>query len=251
MHHLAHFGEKDYMCVGGGIAVANSLGYAVTVGDVEWDEKLGAWKAKAELKCGSTGLLIAHAYGYVGDDEDRWVNGPKFARYSMTQTRAEAKLCRANFGHVYVLLGASSDTPAEEMAGLPTHSAPAAAPPARTSSSVDHHQMSALKQAKAKALPSADEVGVFDIVDVSPKHRKDGTPVLSSKNNPCIVVYTACGKRFDTFFPPFKAVAEEAMGSKQQAEISFSTNQYGHDIVDIAVVQSVTESELVVDELPL
>jgi hypothetical protein len=131
-HHLANIQGKNYMCVGGGIAVANSLGYAISVSAVTHDKGMGVYQATSELRDSNTGVLVATAVGYVGDDEKRWVSGPKYALLSMTQTRAEAKLLRANFGSVYVMLGASSDTPAEEMSGV-TNGRPApkqAEPPA-------------------------------------------------------------------------------------------------------------------------
>jgi len=135
--HLVSMQGKSYMCVAGGIAVANALGYAISVGDVEYEKTEGKYKAQATMTDVNTGAAVATAWGYVFEDESRWMKGPKFALYSMTQTRAEAKLCRANFGNIYTLLGASSDTPAEEMMGVEQSSAPAAAPVQQQSSSVE------------------------------------------------------------------------------------------------------------------
>jgi hypothetical protein len=128
-HHLANIQGKNYMCVGGGIAVANAMGYAVSVSEVTYDKAMAVYQATAELRDSTTGVLVATAVGYVGDDEARWAKGPAYARLSMTQTRAEAKLLRANFGSVYVLLGASTDTPAEEMSGVVTQGGTDKAPP--------------------------------------------------------------------------------------------------------------------------
>ena len=114
-HHLSSIQGKQYMNVGGGIAVANALGYAVSVSEVSYEKDMKVYKATAELRDANTGVFVASAVGYVGDDEKRWSKGPTSAKLSMTQTRAEAKLLRANFGSQYTMLGASTDTPAEEM----------------------------------------------------------------------------------------------------------------------------------------
>ena len=116
--HLCQVNSNNYMKVSGGISIANALGYTVSVGDAIYDESLQCHKAEATLHDCNSGSEVARAWGYVGDDEKRWQKGPKYALLSMTQTRAEAKLCRANFGHIYVMVGADSDTPAEEMQGL-------------------------------------------------------------------------------------------------------------------------------------
>ena len=89
-HHLSSIQGKQYMNVGGGIAVANALGYAVSVSEVVYDKDMGVFKATAELRDANTGVFVASAVGYVGDDEKRWSKGPVSAKLSMTQTRAEA-----------------------------------------------------------------------------------------------------------------------------------------------------------------
>ena len=114
--HLQNVQGKEYMCVGGGMAIANGMGFSISVSEVTFDKDLGVYSAVARM---TDGVVESSAIGYVGDDEARWVRGPKYALMSMTQTRAIAKLCRANFGHLYTLLGAASATPAEEMSALP------------------------------------------------------------------------------------------------------------------------------------
>ena len=126
--HLARIEGKDYMCVGGGIAIANAQGFALSVSEVTYDKALGVYSAIATM---TDGVITASAPGYLGGDEARWMRGPKYAMLSMTQTRALAKLCRANFGHLYTLMGAASATPAEEMSGMNhVQRTAAAAPPA-------------------------------------------------------------------------------------------------------------------------
>tara|TARA_Y100000114_G_scaffold95472_1_gene88811 strand:- start:1916 stop:2851 length:936 start_codon:yes stop_codon:yes gene_type:complete len=114
--HLMRVQGKDYMCVGGGIAIANGMGFSISCSEVTFNKDLGVYSAIATM---TDGVITAEAIGYVGDDERKWTGGPKFALMSMTQTRAIAKLCRANFGHLYTLLGAASATPAEEMSAVP------------------------------------------------------------------------------------------------------------------------------------
>jgi hypothetical protein len=117
-HHILNDGDKQYMKVGGGIACAQALGYAITVSAVKFDREsddVPFYTATASLIDTATGIMVATAEGYVGLDESRWTDAALYARRSMTQTRAVAKLCRINFGAMYVLLGASTDTPAEEI----------------------------------------------------------------------------------------------------------------------------------------
>ena len=129
--HLSRIEGKDYMCVGGGIAIANAQGFVISVSEVTFNKAMGVYSAIATM---TDGVVTAHAIGYLGDDEARWMRGPKYAMLSMTQTRAMAKLCRSNFGHLYTLLGAASATPAEEMSGIQhVQHTPAPAPmPTRT-----------------------------------------------------------------------------------------------------------------------
>lgn len=150
--HLANIQGKDYMCVGGGIAIANALGFTISVSGITRDQDLGVFEATAEMRNGLTNEVVATAVGYVGDDESRWVNGPKFALLSMTQTRAEAKLCRANFGHLYTIFGAASATPAEEMGGIRDNGPQSPAPRPRK-------QVASTAKTKAKVAEATPEPG--------------------------------------------------------------------------------------------
>jgi len=117
--HLMSVQGNAYMKVAGGIAIAQTLGFTITVGDVQLikgDEEHDYYQCTAELL--KDGVVVAKAVGYLGMDERTWSNRPTYARRSMCQTRAQAKLCRANFGALYTLMGATHDTPAEEMDGV-------------------------------------------------------------------------------------------------------------------------------------
>ena len=137
-HHLMVVEGHSYVKVAGGIALAEALGYAISVGSVSLDKESDEhpiYISTATLTDRTTGTVIATAEGYLGLDEKRWKFAALYARRSMCQTRAVAKLCRVNFGAMYVMLGATSDTPAEEIPERnseqqPAYSAPRQALPA-------------------------------------------------------------------------------------------------------------------------
>jgi hypothetical protein len=136
-HHLMVVEGHSYVKVAGGIALAEALGYAISVGSVSLDkesDEFPIYISTATLTDRTTGTVIATAEGYLGLDERRWKSAALYARRSMCQTRAVAKLCRVNFGAMYVMLGATSDTPAEEIpernSEQPAYSAPRQALPA-------------------------------------------------------------------------------------------------------------------------
>lgn len=113
-NHVAKVDGKSYVTVAGGTAIANALGFTIsTLSPVFVDNEEGKYyEAIAQLLDG--GKVIAQAVGVLGMDESRWKNKPIYAKRSMAQTRASARLCRQNFGHFYVAIGAS-DTPYEEI----------------------------------------------------------------------------------------------------------------------------------------
>jgi hypothetical protein len=137
---------NSYVRIGGGIAVAQALGYSISVSEVRVipaaDGEPTMYTATATLSDHSATppVAVATADGYLGLDERSWAHRPAYARRSMCQSRAIAKLCRINFGALYVMLGASSDTPAEEMDGISPvpASAPASTPtPARIGAALE------------------------------------------------------------------------------------------------------------------
>ena len=115
-NHIIEQRGQSYVCVAGGIAVANALGYTISTGKVEFHDGADGqyYSSDASLVDAMTGKTIGSAEGFLGMDEDRWREQPIYARRSMCQTRAVARLLRQNFGHIYVALG-HSDTPSEEM----------------------------------------------------------------------------------------------------------------------------------------
>jgi hypothetical protein len=115
-NHIIEQRGQSYVCVAGGIAIANALGYAISTGKVVFNDEADGqyYSAEASLIDAINGKVIGSAEGFVGMDEDRWRDQPIYARRSMCQTRAVARLLRQNFGHIYVALG-HSDTPSEEI----------------------------------------------------------------------------------------------------------------------------------------
>jgi len=201
-HHLANIQGKSYMCVGGGIAIANSQGYTISVGDVIEDTSAGRWKARASLHNNMTGAEVAFAWGYVYDDEQRWMGGPKAARDSMTQTRAQAKMCRANFGHLYVLMGAATATPAEEMQMVQ-----ATAPVARPSRAAQASRPSvAAPSVPAERATAVVQPATNTAESVDPPQDSDWQLTgLVDKRVPNFNIWrleTSAGQTFDMFDPP-------------------------------------------------
>jgi hypothetical protein len=209
-HHLANIQGKNYMCVGGGIAVANAMGYAVSVSAVTYEKSMAVYEATAELRDSTTGVLVATAVGYVGDDESRWAKGPAYARLSMTQTRAEAKLLRANFGSVYVLLGASTDTPAEEMSGVVSQDNPGTAkstpaPPTK-------------KKNSAPATPGEKELKSIVV---------DQVRIVEGAGWTLILIIDQEGTEYATFDEDIKLQAERAKEKGTSVAIEYSSGPKG------------------------
>lgn len=121
-------GPKKYVPVEGWQAIANSLGCVASARDVEMVD--GGIRATGEVRRTDTGIVIATAEGFLGDDEPIWCGGvdargkehqarPMYARRAMAQTRAVSRACRAAFGFIVTLMDAGlQTTPAEEMHGV-------------------------------------------------------------------------------------------------------------------------------------
>jgi hypothetical protein len=124
-NHVIMQRGQSYVCVAGGIAIANALGFTIATDEVvaHNDDDGKYYSAVASLIDSTTGITIGKATGYVGMDEERWASAPLYARRSMTSTRAVARMLRQNFGHFYVALG-HSDTPLEELPDIPDNPRP-------------------------------------------------------------------------------------------------------------------------------
>jgi len=105
---------KQYVCVEGWQAIATAHG--CVAGAEEPQSIEGGVQAKGYVRRISDGVILSTGYGFVGDDEPKWANGPKYAMRAMAQTRAISRACRSAFSHVVVLIDSNlQTTPAEEV----------------------------------------------------------------------------------------------------------------------------------------
>jgi len=112
-HVIAHHGST-YVKVAGGIAIANALGFTISTTKPIYTEDVEGKYYESTAQLLDNGRVIAEAVGYLGMDESRWATEPIYSKRSMAQTRAVARLCRQNFAHFYISIGAS-DTAWEEI----------------------------------------------------------------------------------------------------------------------------------------
>jgi hypothetical protein len=120
---------KKYVRVEGWMAIALAHGCVASVKSVERVET--GFRAMAEVKRMSDGMVLSTAEGFVGDDESTWASRAEYAKRAMAQTRAISRACRSAFAHVVVMMNAGlSTTPAEEVPdeGFHPTSAPQAVP---------------------------------------------------------------------------------------------------------------------------
>lgn len=126
---------RKYVCVEGWQAIAIAHGCAATACNVERID--GGVRATGQVRRMDSGVVIAEAEGFVGEDEAVWFGGeitdrygkkktlPKradFAIRAMAQTRAVSRACRSAFAHVVVMIDRDlGTTPAEEMYGVVAH----------------------------------------------------------------------------------------------------------------------------------
>ena len=228
-HHLLNLKGNTYMKVAGGIALAQALGFTISVGDVERSEDAdGAWLAcRAELKDALSGLTLAEATGYVGFDEPRWAKAPRYARMSMCQTRAIAKLCRSNFGAMYTLLGATRDTPAEEMEAIyeepqqATQRAAQAAPAAITEPPQPRNTPA------TRAAPAAREGFYGDAVNIDGIEEK-----TTSAGKPYLRIKPAGGRWMSCFDSDSNAVLIAAGSGNKPVELLIETHpKFGDTVI--------------------
>lgn len=105
---------RKYVRVEGWQALALAHGCVASSGSVERVET--GYRATGRVISMSTGIEIASAEGFVGDDEKMWATRPEYARRAMAQTRSISRACRSAFAHVVVMMNAGlSTTPAEEI----------------------------------------------------------------------------------------------------------------------------------------
>jgi hypothetical protein len=105
---------KKYVQVEGWQSIAVAHGCILSSHSVENIE--GGIRAIGEVRRIDTGLVIATAEGFVGDDEKTWASRDTYAKRAMAQTRAMSRAARSAFAHVVVMIDQDlSTTPAEEV----------------------------------------------------------------------------------------------------------------------------------------
>lgn len=178
---------RKYVRVEGWQAIATAHGCVASARDVE--KVPGGWRAIGEVRRMDTGMVIAVAEGFVGEDEPVWAGGtvmaygkektypkrPEYACRAMAQTRAISRVCRSAFAHVVVLIDAElSTTPAEEVPYDGFDEKPAAPPPKRevtTTAKIengpaDHKAGTGARKAKSlyKCPPELDGTDLTGVV---------------------------------------------------------------------------------------
>jgi hypothetical protein len=105
---------RKYVRVEGWQAIAIAHGCIASSGTVT--RTATGYSAIGRVINMATGIEMASAEGFVGDDEKMWAARPEYACRAMAQTRAISRACRSAFAHVVVMMQAGlSTTPAEEM----------------------------------------------------------------------------------------------------------------------------------------
>lgn len=179
---------RKYVQVEGWQAIAIAHGCVASSGSVERVE--GGFRAIGRVIQMNTGIEIATAEGFVGDDERMWAQRPEYARRAMAQTRAISRACRSAFAHVVVMMNAGlSTTPAEEVPadGFDDAPAPRQAPApsedvlkaiasAKTIEDLERlrPQMKGQKALLAAAKAKAEKIRAADnVIDVTPNDEDD------------------------------------------------------------------------------
>jgi hypothetical protein len=150
---------RKYIRVEGWQSIANAYGCVASSKDVERTET--GYRAIGQVRRMDTGIVIAEAEGFVGDDEKTWSKRDEYAKRAMAQTRAISRACRSAFAFVVTYMDAGLETtPAEEVPQDGFTDAPRPASPVRY-------------QAACKPAPRmVDE----DVIDVVPERVEPQSP---------------------------------------------------------------------------
>jgi hypothetical protein len=109
-------GDGKFVFVDGWTTLGAMLGVVPREVSVVEHEELAEFEATVELIRVSDGQVIGRASSVCGAGEERWADAPRYARRSMSITRATGKAFRLSFSWVMTLAG-YAPTPAEEMDG--------------------------------------------------------------------------------------------------------------------------------------
>lgn len=159
------------------------------------------------------GSEVSAAESMCLNDEPNWKGKPLFQLRSMAQTRAAAKALRNVLAWVVVLAG-YRPTPAEEIQGMINGNKPPVAEP-------------------QKKAPEGEQKAIIAITSVKQlTKKKDGTDMKSP-----LYVITAAGVEYKTFSDTFAKTAKEALDAGLTAEIDFTVDKYGNNIVGITKIE--------------
>ena len=100
---------RKYIRVEGWQSIANAYGCVASAKDVERTET--GFRAIGQVRRMDTGIVIAEAEGFVGDDERTWNKRDEYAKRAMAQTRAISRACRSAFAFVVTYMDAGLKEP--------------------------------------------------------------------------------------------------------------------------------------------
>lgn len=223
-----------YVRYAGGSAIANSLGYTISTTKPLFVDSAEGQYYECTAYLLDNGRVVAEAVGYLGMDEPRWANEPIYSKRSMAQTRAAARLCRQNFAHFYIAIGAS-DTAWEEMPTEPR----------------------APKQVQSSSLPSSPPVGSPDPIAGDPQDGAEYTPTgceLKREGEGANgawqihTVHTAEGFSFDSFNVEINDILD-AIGLGWKVRVKgLKNSKYGWDAKYIDPVKAENAAKVVTEE---
>jgi hypothetical protein len=240
---------KLYVKYAGGAAIANALGYHISTSKPEFcDNAEGKYyECTAYLMDG--GKVIAEAIGVLGMDEPRWADAEIYAKRSMCQTRAGARVCRQNFAHFYIAIGAS-DTPWEEI--------PTSQPSPQMKRVTSRPAASTAAPGNDLRTIPTDENGnepvdgVYNVTKCELKREGEGA------NGPWHIhtIHTAEGYSFDSFNVNPNDFTDEAIAAGMTAGVKqVKQTKYGFDAKYIDAIKPADAAKVVVevpsnDEIP-
>jgi len=220
-HVISHKGSS-YVKVAGGIAIANALGFTISTTKPIYTEDEEGQYYESTARLLDNGRTIAEAVGYLGMDEPRWATEPIYSKRSMAQTRAVARLCRQNFAHFYISIGAS-DTAWEEIPSEPDVGMP----------------ISPKKVTNKTHTATTPTEGIYKIKSCTLKNEGEN----SYGKWYLYRVVTMDGQQFDSFNIDHDKL-QLAITNQQDVSIKqVSVNDHGHQAKYIEVIDSGTESE--------
>ena len=225
-----------YVRYAGGVAIANSLGYTISTSKPVFVDNAEGQYYECTAYLLDNGRVVAEAVGYLGMDERRWSNEPIYSKRSMAQTRAAARLCRQNFAHFYIGIGAS-DTAWEEMP-QETNSSPAS-----TKKIISSPSPSSLSGSPA---PSGDPVEGAEYTPTGCELKRSGEG--SNGTWQIHKVSTAEGFEFDSFNVEPGDI-EDAMANGWKIRVKgLKQTKYGWDAKYIDPVKAENAAKVVTEE---